>query len=146
MQYEFLSLKEIERTKTLLPFGKSDVIVLTEWGRQTRKEGRDFSFSRSAAEDRDTVSWLNTGLLILQSRALDIEILLIKAKNEEAIYRQESLYLSFVGNYSTDQWAEGAASGSLATALRIIGNLEFPVKGDHSTRAVSDPHVKTEMS
>ena len=146
MQSEFLSLKEIERTKTLLPFSKSDVIVLTEWGRRTRREGRDFSFSRSAAEDRDTVSWLNTGLLILKSRALDIEILLIKAKNEEAIYRQESIYLSFVGNYSTDQWAEGAASGSLATGLRIIGNLEFPVKSDHSARAVSDRYVKTEIS
>ena len=146
MQPEFLSLEEIERTKTLLPFSKSDVIVLMEWGRQTRREGKDFCFSRSAAEDLDMASWLKAGLLILQSRALGIEILLMKSKNEERIYRQESLYQSFIGNYPNDQWAQGAASGSLATGLRIISNLKFPVKSDHSARAVSDRYVKTEIS
>ena len=143
MQSELVSLQEIEGTKSLLPFNRTDVVVLTEWGRQMRKEGGDFSFCRAASQDRDTATCLRAGLLILQSRSIGIEILLIKAKNEERMYRQENLYLSFIGSYSTDRWTQGAASGSLATGLRIIGNLNRPVYRVRSSKAAGAVHDST---
>lgn len=138
MQTEFVGLEEIETAQILQPFDKDDVAVMTKWGNKIRKEGRDICLSRSAAQDRDTLSWMNAGLIVLQSRTLGVEILLTKAKAAEGIQRQGGMYQSFVGNYAKNQWGEGATFRSLETGLEIIANLcpsaKAPVPGPADTQ------------
>lgn len=143
MQSEFAKLQDIKRSAILVPFDRTDLAVLTEWANKTRRDGRDFTFSKAATADRDTATWLRAGMLFLHSRALEIDILISKAKNEKRTLRQDTVYRSFIGSYSSDQWTKGAETDSLAAGLRIIGGLTFPAEGERSSIGGSGLHYLT---
>ena len=125
LQPRLIGLEEIEETLSRLPFNKNDVAGLTGWGTQIRERGGDICISGPAADDRDTATWLNAGLFVLQSKALGVDILLIKVRDEKGRGKDESEYHFYAGQYASDQWMKGARFRSLTTGLAKIGNLFF---------------------
>ena len=128
MKNDFVSLKDIETTRHLQPFARDDVILLTNWAVQVRSEKLDFCLSRSASKDRDTATWINGGMIVLQSRTLGMDILLTKTAAFNGTCNKDGGYHFMVGSYVKDQWEEGTAFRSLRAGLEIIASLYPPTK------------------